>query len=252
MRLTILIPIAGRGERLSLPLPKELLPIGAGKVAIDAIFDMLRPIAPTINIVVIFGMHKLETVKYLAKYQKLAEEINGGAKKGSKSPKSPKSKPSKSPKSPKSPQSKSPKSPQSNSPKKAVNRKTPEKKDSEKNKSEKKDSEKKDSEKNKSEKKDSEKKNSEKKDSEKKNSEKKDSEKKDSEKEPNNLTESSPSYTQILKTETPDNKQNQLNLNSSNTETKNDVILQPKKIDDNYFNLTDSSSSYSNIFYKTY
>ena len=176
--------------------------------------------------------------KYLAKYQKLAEEINGGAKKASKSPKSKspksqKSKPSKSPKSPQSKSPKSPKSPQSNSPKKTVNRKTPEKKDSEK-----KDSEKKDSEKNKFEKKDSE---------------NKDSEKKDSEKEHNNSTESSPSYTQILKTETPDNKQNQLNLNSSNTETKNDaIILQPKKIDDNYFNLTDSSSSYSNIFYKTY
>lgn len=68
MRTTIIIPAGGKGERLNLPIAKELLPIAQGKVSIDFIFESLKPIVTIIKVVVVISRLKLETVRYLEKY----------------------------------------------------------------------------------------------------------------------------------------------------------------------------------------
>lgn len=65
---TVIIPAAGIGSRLSLPFPKELVPIGPGKVAIDATFDLLRHLGDRVNVVVAVSETKLSLVSYLQRY----------------------------------------------------------------------------------------------------------------------------------------------------------------------------------------
>ena len=65
---TVIIPCAGSGQRLDMPHPKELLPLGPGEVLIDHVLALLAPSLPDLNIVVVVDVDKLQTVHYLHRY----------------------------------------------------------------------------------------------------------------------------------------------------------------------------------------
>ncbi|MEV7885140.1 hypothetical protein ACWD3I_25555 [Streptomyces sp. NPDC002817] len=64
-RDTVVLPLAGVGARLGLPTSKELLPIGEGRVALDATLDLLAPLASRIRLVAVIGEGREPTVRHL-------------------------------------------------------------------------------------------------------------------------------------------------------------------------------------------
>jgi NDP-sugar pyrophosphorylase family protein len=69
---TIVLPCAGAAQRLQIPHPKELFPVGPGRVLIDATFDLISPILERVNVVVVLRPPKLGLVHYLERYAKRA------------------------------------------------------------------------------------------------------------------------------------------------------------------------------------
>ncbi|GGY13684.1 MULTISPECIES: glycosyltransferase family protein [Streptomyces] len=64
-RDTVILPLAGRGTRLGLPTPKELLPIGPGRVALDDTLDLLAPHTGRLRLVAVLGPDREPTARYL-------------------------------------------------------------------------------------------------------------------------------------------------------------------------------------------
>ncbi len=65
MRNTVVLPLAGRGSRLGLPTPKELLPIGPGRVALDDTLDLLAPHTDRLRLIAVLGPDREPTARYL-------------------------------------------------------------------------------------------------------------------------------------------------------------------------------------------
>ncbi|MEV5605539.1 hypothetical protein AB0L33_29285 [Streptomyces sp. NPDC052299] len=55
LRDTVVLPLSVRGRRLELPTPKELLPIGPGRVALDDTLDLLAPHTDRLRHVAVLG-----------------------------------------------------------------------------------------------------------------------------------------------------------------------------------------------------
>ena len=69
-KLTVILPAAGKGTRLNLPYPKEILRLNKEKALIDHSFDLFNGWSrDQIEFVVIINEDKTEIVKYLAKYK---------------------------------------------------------------------------------------------------------------------------------------------------------------------------------------
>ncbi|MBV9025423.1 MAG: hypothetical protein JO362_16895 [Streptomycetaceae bacterium] len=64
-RDTVVLPLAGAGSRLGLPTPKELLPIGTGRVALDATLDLLAPHTARLRLLAVIADGREATVRYL-------------------------------------------------------------------------------------------------------------------------------------------------------------------------------------------
>lgn len=64
-RDTVVLPLAGRGTRLGLPTPKELLPIGPGRVALDDTLDQLAPHASRLRLLAVLGEDREPTMRHL-------------------------------------------------------------------------------------------------------------------------------------------------------------------------------------------
>ena len=69
-KLTVILPAAGKGTRLNLPYPKEILRLDKEKALIDFSFDFFRDCArDDIHFVVVINEHKTEIIEYLARYK---------------------------------------------------------------------------------------------------------------------------------------------------------------------------------------
>ena len=69
-KLTVILPAAGKGTRLNLPYPKEILRLNKEKALIDHSFDLFNGLSrDQVKFVVIINEDKTEIVKYLAKYK---------------------------------------------------------------------------------------------------------------------------------------------------------------------------------------
>ncbi len=66
--ITFIIPCAGKGTRLSVPMSKELFPIDYDKTLIDCVFSNLQNFKLGSQIVIIISKEKTELIKYLSKY----------------------------------------------------------------------------------------------------------------------------------------------------------------------------------------
>ncbi|GAA2254420.1 hypothetical protein GCM10010232_49370 [Streptomyces amakusaensis] len=64
-RDTVVLPLAGRGTRLGLPTPKELLPVGPGRVALDGTLDLVAPHAGRLRLVAVLGEDREPTARHL-------------------------------------------------------------------------------------------------------------------------------------------------------------------------------------------
>ncbi|MFB7781424.1 hypothetical protein ACFC1D_01765 [Streptomyces vinaceus] len=64
-RDTVILPLAGHGSRLGLPTPKEMLPVGPGRVALDDTLDLLAPHAGRLRLVAILGEDRESTARHL-------------------------------------------------------------------------------------------------------------------------------------------------------------------------------------------
>ncbi|MEV6638660.1 hypothetical protein [Amycolatopsis sp. NPDC051371] len=69
--VSIILPCAGLGTRFGAPYAKELHCLAPGVTILDrsleAVVELVKS-GLTVRVVVVFGTHKLETVKYLARY----------------------------------------------------------------------------------------------------------------------------------------------------------------------------------------
>ena len=69
-KLTVILPAAGKGTRLNLPYPKEILRFNKEKALIDSSFDLFDGLPRNkVEFVVVINEDKTEIVKYLAKYK---------------------------------------------------------------------------------------------------------------------------------------------------------------------------------------
>ena len=69
-KLTVILPAAGKGSRLNLPYPKEILRLNKEQALIDHSFDLFNGLSrDQVEFVVIINEDKTEIVKYLAKYK---------------------------------------------------------------------------------------------------------------------------------------------------------------------------------------
>lgn len=69
-KLTVILPAAGKGTRLNLPYPKEILRLNKEKALIDSSFDLFDGLPRDhVEFVVIINEEKTEIIKYLAKYK---------------------------------------------------------------------------------------------------------------------------------------------------------------------------------------
>jgi UTP-glucose-1-phosphate uridylyltransferase len=69
-KLTVILPAAGKGTRLNLPYPKEILRLNREKALIDNSFDLFDGIPRNqVEFVIVINEDKTEVVKYLAKYK---------------------------------------------------------------------------------------------------------------------------------------------------------------------------------------
>ena len=68
--LTVILPAAGKGSRLNLPYPKEILRLNNEDGLIDYSFNFFRDYGrKDIDFVVVINEHKTEIVEYLARYK---------------------------------------------------------------------------------------------------------------------------------------------------------------------------------------
>lgn len=69
-KLTVILPAAGKGTRLNLPYPKEILRFNNDKALIDNSFDLFSDVSKEdIEFVVVINEEKIEIIKYLARYK---------------------------------------------------------------------------------------------------------------------------------------------------------------------------------------
>ena len=69
-KLTVILPAAGKGTRLNLPYPKEILRLNKEKALIDNSFDFFDGLPRNqVEFVVVINEEKTEIIKYLAKYK---------------------------------------------------------------------------------------------------------------------------------------------------------------------------------------
>ncbi|MEU6407117.1 hypothetical protein [Streptomyces sp. NPDC046985] len=69
--VSVILPCAGFGTRFSAPYPKELHCLGPGVTVLDRSLEAVVELTKsglTVRLVVVFGAHKLETVRYLERY----------------------------------------------------------------------------------------------------------------------------------------------------------------------------------------
>lgn len=71
-KLTVILPAAGKGTRLNLPYPKEILRLNKEKALIDNSFELFSDLGRNeVEFVVVINEEKTEIVKYLGKYKNL-------------------------------------------------------------------------------------------------------------------------------------------------------------------------------------
>lgn len=69
-KLTVILPAAGKGTRLNLPYPKEILRLNKEKALIDNSFDLFEGLGrQDVEFVVVINEDKTEIIKYLSKYK---------------------------------------------------------------------------------------------------------------------------------------------------------------------------------------
>jgi NDP-sugar pyrophosphorylase family protein len=69
-KLTVILPAAGKGTRLNLPYPKEILRLNKEKALIDNSFDLFDGLTrEQVEFVVVINEEKTELVKYLGRYK---------------------------------------------------------------------------------------------------------------------------------------------------------------------------------------
>ncbi|MCS0603712.1 hypothetical protein NX794_21200 [Streptomyces sp. LP11] len=69
--ISVILPCAGFGTRFSAPYPKELHCLGPGVTVLDRSLEAVVELTKSglnVRLVVVFGAHKMETVRYLARY----------------------------------------------------------------------------------------------------------------------------------------------------------------------------------------
>ncbi len=70
MKLNVIIPAAGKGTRLNLPYPKEILRIDKSQALIDFTFDFFANYNRTqVEFIVVINEYKTEIIEYLSKYK---------------------------------------------------------------------------------------------------------------------------------------------------------------------------------------
>lgn len=70
MTLTVVIPAAGKGTRLNLPYPKEILRLDKEQALIDYSFDFFRDYGrKDVEFVIVVNEEKLDVVKYISRYK---------------------------------------------------------------------------------------------------------------------------------------------------------------------------------------
>jgi NDP-sugar pyrophosphorylase family protein len=69
-KLTVILPAAGKGTRLNLPYPKEILKLDKTQALIDFSFDHFKNYnRDQVEFVVVINEHKTEIIEYLSKYK---------------------------------------------------------------------------------------------------------------------------------------------------------------------------------------
>jgi len=69
-KLTVILPAAGKGSRLNLPYPKEILRVDKEKALIDNSFDLFEGLGrDDVEFIVVINEEKSEIIKYLSKYK---------------------------------------------------------------------------------------------------------------------------------------------------------------------------------------
>mgnify|MGYP006089889675 FL=1 len=69
-KLTVILPAAGKGSRLNLPYPKEILRVDKEKALIDNSFDLFKGLGrDDVEFIVVINEEKSEIIKYLSKYK---------------------------------------------------------------------------------------------------------------------------------------------------------------------------------------
>lgn len=66
VRDTVVLPLAGAGSRLGLPIAKELVPLGPGRVALDHTLELLAPHADRLRLVAVLGEGREATWRHLS------------------------------------------------------------------------------------------------------------------------------------------------------------------------------------------
>ena len=68
--LTVILPAAGKGTRLNLPYPKEILRLNNEEALIDHSFNFFRDYGrKNVEFVVVINENKTELISYLSKYK---------------------------------------------------------------------------------------------------------------------------------------------------------------------------------------
>lgn len=69
-KLTVILPAAGKGTRLNLPYPKEILKLDKAQALIDFSFDHFKNYnRDQVEFVVVINEYKTEIIEYLSKYK---------------------------------------------------------------------------------------------------------------------------------------------------------------------------------------
>ena len=69
-KLTVIMPAAGKGTRLNLPYPKEILRLDKEQALIDHSFDFFRDYGrKDVEFVIVVNEQKTEIIEYLARYK---------------------------------------------------------------------------------------------------------------------------------------------------------------------------------------
>ncbi len=70
MKLTVILPSAGKGTRLNLPYPKEILRLDNNNALIDNCFNFFKDYGRNqVDFIVVINEDKTDLIKYLAKYK---------------------------------------------------------------------------------------------------------------------------------------------------------------------------------------